>query len=410
MQLALPERHPETWLAGQVKGSCVPPGQAALLHPLAVEERLFSPREKGGAQPARVSFRRTALRLFRRESFMTGTHRFSIIGFALCFALLSSHFAGQEPASRPELVADPSGKGAALARTEESFSSLSLKGSNLRPEPPVLGGRAETKTFVRELLQVQWRPNDPIDLYVIRPAGAKKPPVVLYLYGFPSDTDRFKDDRYCERVTRGGAAAVGFVSAFTGQRNEHRSPKTWFVSELPEAVATTVHDVQMVLNYLDSRGDLDMSRVGILGQGSGGAIAVLAAATDSRLKAIDLLDPWGDWPDWLATASRVPPEERASYLKPDFLKRLEPLEPVRFLPELKSRRLRIQFVDEYGEPKAAVHKIEAAAPSTATVRHYPTEMAFRTVAANGGLFTWISQELGPKQETGQATTTGSKGH
>src|SRR5215469_8190954 len=225
--------------------------------------------------------------LFLRNFLMICTRVFRSTGIALvCLSLLSTRFAAQELSSRPELVADPSGKG-------------------------------ETKTFIRELLRVQWRPNDPIDLYVIRPRGAKKPPVVLYLYGFPSDTDRFKDDRYCERVTRGGAAAVGFVSALTGHRNERRSPKEWFVSELPEAVATTVHDVQMILNYLDSRGDLDMSRVGMLGQGSGGAIAILAAAADSRLRALDLLDPWGDWPDWLATASIVPAEERANYLKPD---------------------------------------------------------------------------------------------
>ena len=330
-------------------------------------------------------------------------------GFVVvCVSLLSARFAAQELSSRPELVANPSGKGVVLAHATESFSSLSLKDSNLHPDPPIMGGKAETKTFVRELLRVQWRPNDPIDLYVIHPVGPKKPPVVLYLYGFPSDSDRFKDDRYCERVTRGGAAAVGFVSAFTGQRNEYRPPKNWFVSELPEAVATTVHDVQMILNYLDSRGDLDMSRVGMLGQGSGGAIAILAAAADSRLRALDLLDPWGDWPDWLATASIVPAEERANYLKPDFLKRLEPLEPVHFLPELKSRNLRIQFVDEYGEPKAAVHKLEVAAPSAATVRHYPTALEFRNVTADGGLFTWIIHELAPQQGTNQETKTGSK--
>src|SRR5215475_301562 len=343
------------------------------------------------------------------NSCINRTRLCSYISFAIVALLLvSTCFAAQEPASRPELVADPSGKGVVLARATESFSSLSLKDSDLHADPPIVGGKAETKTFIRELLRVQWRPNDPIDLYVIRPRAAKKPPVVLYLYGFPSDTDRFKDDRYCERVTRGGAAAVGFVSALTGHRNERRSPKEWFVSELPEAVATTVHDVQMILNYLDSRGDLDMSRVGMLGQGSGGAIAILAAAADSRLKALDLLDPWGDWPDWLATASIVPPEERANYLKPDFLKRLEPLEPVHFLPELKSRSVRIQFVDEYGEPKAAVHKLEVAAPPAATVRHYPTVLEFRNVTADGGLFTWIAHELAPQQGTNQETKTGSK--
>jgi hypothetical protein len=331
------------------------------------------------------------------------------ISFAvICLPLLPAPMAAQEPSSGPELVASPSGKGVNLARSKESFSSLSLKDSNLQADPPILGGKAETGAFIRELLQVRWRPNDPIDLYVIRPRAAKKPPVVLYLYGFPSDTDRFKDDRYCERVTRGGAAAVGFVSAFTGQRSEHRSPKEWFVSQLPEALATTVHDIQMVLNYLDSRGDLDMSRAGILGQGSGGAIAILAAAADPRLKVLDLLDPWGDWPDWLATAPIVPREEQGSYLKPDFLKRLEPLEPVRFLPELKTRSLRIQFVDEYGESQEAVHKIEAVAPRTAIVRHYATALELRNATADGGLFKWISRELIPQKEADQEAKTGSK--
>jgi len=340
---------------------------------------------------------------------MTRIRRLASRGFAFVyFLLLSLHLAGQDTSSRPELAADPSGKGVVLARTAESFSSLSLKDSDLHAEPPLLGGKAEAKTFVRELLRVQWRANDPIDLYVIRPRNVQKPPVVLFLYGFPSDTDRFKDDRYCERVTRGGAAAVGFVSAFTGHRTEHLSPKHWFVSELPEAVAATVHDVQMILNYLDSRGDLDMRRVGMFGQGSGGAIAILAAAADSRLKVLDLLDPWGDWPDWLSGTPEVPNEQRSAYLQPDFLKRLRPLEPTSYLPQLKFRSLRVQFVDEYGEPKEAVRAIEAAVPSTAIVRHYSTALELRNVTADGGLFQWISVALKPRQDDGPRQPAATK--
>jgi len=292
----------------------------------------------------------------------------------------------------------PSGEVTVL-RAKEDFSSLSLVGSDLHAEPPLLGSREHTKTFIRELWQVRWRPNDPIDLYVIRPIGVKNPPVVLYLYGFPSETDRFKNDGYCQRVTQNGAAAIGFVSAFTGHRAEHHPPRQWFVSELPEALASTVHDVQMVLNYLDSRGDLDISRVGIFGQGSGGAIAILAAAADPRLKALDLLDPWGDWPDWLAKTDVLQKEARADYLKPDFLKQLEPLEPVRFLPELKSRSIRIQFVEPNGEPTDAVGKLKAAAPSTAKVIEYHNMLQFHSAVADGNLFVWIATELQSQKDT-----------
>jgi hypothetical protein len=323
---------------------------------------------------------------------------------ALSLAFLCALRASAQDSSKslPQLVPDPGGHGLMLQRAKESFSTLSLKDSDLHAEPPLLGDKNGTKVFIREFWQVRWRPNDPIDLYVIRPRDVEKPPVVLYLYGFPSETDRFKNNGYCERVVRGGAAAIGFVSALTGQRAEHLPPTRWFVSELQESLAATVHDVQMILNYLDSRGDLDMTRVGMFGQGSGGAIAILAAAADPRLKAIDLLDPWGDWPDYLAK-SGIKPEELANYLKPDFLQRLEPLEPVRFLPELKSRSLRMQFVDEYDESKEAVRKLEAAAPSTAEVVHYPTEVAFKSATANGALFEWIAAALKPHPDSNTAS-------
>jgi hypothetical protein len=120
--------------------------------------------------------------------------------------------------------------------------------------------------------------------------------VILYLYGYPTDTDIFKNDDCDALVTRDGFAAVGFVSALTGHRYRNRPMKEWFLSELQESVATSAHDVQMVLNYLASRGDLDMNRVGMFAQGSGASIAILATAVDPRIKVLEALDPWGDWP------------------------------------------------------------------------------------------------------------------
>ena len=81
--------------------------------------------------------------------------------------------------------------------------------------------------------------------------------------------------------------------------------KEWFVSQLQESIAASAHDVQMILNYLAMRGDLDMDHVGMFGDGSGASIAILAAAVDPRIKASDLLDPWGDWPDWIAKSTLI---------------------------------------------------------------------------------------------------------
>jgi hypothetical protein len=292
----------------------------------------------------------------------------------------------------PEMVANANG-GMSIARAKESFSTLTLEGSELKAQEPVFGSREEKPTFIRELWQLRWRPNDGIDLYVILPRNVKKPPVVLYLYGFPTDTDRFKDDRYCERVTQNGAAAVGFVSALTGQRYAYRPFKEWFVSQLPESLASSVHDVQMILNQLKTREDLDLSRIAMFGQGSGATIAILAASVDPRIQALDLLDPWGDWPDWFAKSDHFPEDERETYLKPEFLKSLEPLEPLKYLHTLKDRRLRIQFVKQNLEPEESVKKLVSASPSNGEIHQYQTSHEMYEALSGGRLFSWLGQQL-----------------
>ena len=278
--------------------------------------------------------------------------------------------------------------------TVEDWTSLSLKGSELTPEAPLVGEKADLHEFTRELIQVKWRMADAIDLYVIRPKSVPKPPVILYLYSYPSETDRFRNNDYCARITQNGFAAVGFVSALTGQRFAMRPMKEWFVSELQESLASSVHDVQMILNYLSKRDDLDMSRVGMFGTGSGATIAILAAAVDPRIQTIDLLEPWGDWPNWLAKSSIIPENERANYLKPAFLKKIAPLDPVQWLPQLKTEHIRLQNIsDDTVTPKIVQEKIEVAAPPQAKIQHFETGQRFYNTAASGRIFEWIKQQM-----------------
>jgi dienelactone hydrolase len=277
----------------------------------------------------------------------------------------------------------------------EGWSNLALSGSELQASEPVFGQKDDMDRFTRELWSVKWRHGDPIDLYVIKPKGVEKPPVVLYLYSFPSETDRFRDNAYCERITAGGFAAVGFVSSMTGQRYTNRPMKQWFITELQESLASTVHDVQMILNYLATRKDLDLSKVGMFGQGSGGTIAILAASVEPRLKAIDVLDPWGDWPDWLAGSSIVKDEERADFLKPEFLSKVAPLDPVRYLPDLKQKVRILNVVDDDVTPRAAADKINAVAPKSAEIADFKDRKAFFQSVGGGRIFQWMKDELRP---------------
>lgn len=281
------------------------------------------------------------------------------------------------------------------AKITEDWSDISLASSHLRAAPPALGQRDELPTYTREWLQLQWRDEDPIYVIVMLPKGVVRPPAVLYLYSFPSELERFEQDEFGRLATSHGVAAVGFVSALTGHRfHPPRSLDEWFVSELQESLATSTHDVQMILNYLASRGDVDMNSIGMFGEGSGASIAILAAAADPRIKALDLLAPWGDWPRWLAQSSTVPDDERAAYLKPEFLKKVENLDPVKYLPGLRDRNLWLQFSQTSPiVPPQAREAMLSAAPAEAKTTIYRPGAPLSATRPDDKFFDWIQQKV-----------------
>jgi hypothetical protein len=306
-----------------------------------------------------------------------------------------SQVSAEADATIPQETIAPKDDFSGLATYRENWASISLADSRLEAKEPLVGQKDDADGFTRELISVQWRPADPIHLFVIRPKNVQKPPVILYLYSFPSETDRYLNDDFCRLLVKNGFAAVGFAAALTGQRYHDRPMQKWFVSELQESIGSSVHDVQMIISYLDKRGDFDMNHIGMFGDGSGATIAILAAEADSRIKAVDLLNPWGDWPTWLAQSTLIPENERSSYLTPEFLQKVDGLDPVKWLPKLKSRSVRLQFVgDVTVTPKAAKNRIAVAAPANVSIVRYKDRTAFTLQAGMGGkVFDWLKEKV-----------------
>ncbi|MGD0730961.1 MAG: alpha/beta hydrolase [Terracidiphilus sp.] len=292
----------------------------------------------------------------------------------------------------------------------EDWTKLPVDRAKLKVILPGLSlGKMETPAYSRELVRLEWRYGDPIDMYIVKPHGVDKPRVVLYLYSYPTDVDYFMNDGWCRRATSKGLAAAGFVSALTGDRFRNRPMREWFIPELQESLGSSVHDVQLIIDYLSAREDLSASQVGMFGQGSGATIAILAAAADPRIRALDLLNPWGDWPDWLKSSPVVPEEERARYLTPEFLQKVSMLDPVTYLPQLSDRALRVQQVMNLPDtPAAARDKIAAVVPHDRLAQ-------FKDVAAHReswkvtGLSGWMATQLLPVPQPGaQGAAIGSK--
>ena len=69
----------------------------------------------------------------------------------------------------------------------------------------------------------------------------------------------------------------------------------------------TIEDAQAAVEHVLGRGDVDAGRVGILGQSIGGAIAVVVAAGDERIKGVVIESAFSSYRDEAAHALRANP-------------------------------------------------------------------------------------------------------
>ncbi len=113
-----------------------------------------------------------------------------------------------------------------------------------------------------------------------KPAGAAKPPVVVMCVGLDSTKEEM--DVYENILLARGLATLGFDGPGQGEA-EYEIPIRGDY-EVP---------VKAVVDYLETRGDLDAARIAVWGVSLGGYYAARAAAFEKRLKAcISLSGPY----------------------------------------------------------------------------------------------------------------------
>ena len=97
----------------------------------------------------------------------------------------------------------------------------------------------------------------------------------------------------------------------------------------------------------------------------------------------------------------VPDDERQKYLTPEFLKAAAPFDPLKYLPSLGDRSVRLQqTMTEPLTPNAAKTAIAAAlAPSATRVQYKGPEDLLKAWKVSG-LSSWIKHQIRPQTADG----------
>lgn len=200
---------------------------------------------------------------------------------------------------------------AALAKT--------LGFTNLPPAPlkPRRLERVDKGDYVREKILIQTARNVSMPVYMLLPKDGPKPtPAVIAWHGhgygvkdivglWEDGSERETPDGYhadfgIELCRRGFAVAAPEISCFGERRNDYSSLNRGVGEPEPgtchhtaalafhlggSAIGLRMHDGRRLIDYLETRRDLDTRNLGAMGISGGGMHSLFSTALDTRIKA-----------------------------------------------------------------------------------------------------------------------------
>ena len=206
----------------------------------------------------------------------------------------------------------------------EEFRRLLTTGraaAPLNPQPlsknEVGNNRVERVRFTPEAGQ------DAIAL-IYRPKAEGRYPTVIVQHFLGGTKDSFYIAPLLNRLAERGYLAVAIDGRYRGERQNGKPLEAAMLESLRTGkghpwLLDTTYDVLRLLDYLETRGDVDAKRIGMTGISEGGVITWMAAAADERIRVAAPIIGVTSFADTLAGAQGPETAARLKMLEP-FLK------------------------------------------------------------------------------------------
>ncbi len=227
-----------------------------------------------------------------REILSSGHHRFffisSILAAASVLALIAQELDPQAGA-RP---LDPV--------TFRAVSALFRYDQSIPLDARVLD-RIDTGSYIREKIVFTGVRGGRVPGYLAYPKSPKDSlPLILLIHAGASskeawwEADSFERGKLlCEKLLQLGFAVLALDGQFHGERSINTdylpvgpmiNDKKWFF-RVRDGVMETAGDYFRAIDYLKSRAEIDVARIGVVGHSMGGMIALLFSALSPNVKA-----------------------------------------------------------------------------------------------------------------------------
>ncbi len=170
---------------------------------------------------------------------------------------------------------------------------------------------------------------------LVEPDDGGRGSAILFLHWFDTEAPDGNRTQFLEEAGA-LAEAHGVVSVLPQGRFPWSGAPTDAASDT-ERIRAEVEGHRAAVDLLAARDDVEQGRIGLVGHDFGAMHGVVLAADDPRLAAVVLIAAtprWGDWflPFWPISGDRF-----------DYLRALEPLDPISRIGDLAPRPVCLQF-------------------------------------------------------------------
>ena len=249
-------------------------------------------------------------------------------------------------------------------------------------DAPKVEGQFITQRVVFASAYGEW-----ISALLVEPVGVKDPPVILDMHGLACSKDDARN--WAKIVGPLGIAVFAIDMPFHGERAQESTDWQLFRDKRlgPICRRRTVLDNLRALDYLETRKDLDLRKVPLLGGSMGAVLGAIVAALDPRIAGVCLI-----------SGSAAPGPEPGTYARLSDPAKAD-VDVTNFIGRISPRRVLLMTGDaDSGVPIDHAEALYAAANEPKELFVYRGGHVPRpeTMEANGGagrIRRWVTQAL-----------------